>query len=210
MAIFESTAFGKLSKSFGNLTTYEVRGKQVVRGKSKMRRDAQSPAQLEQRARMKAMRQLASRLAAVIREGFPGETGTEKQNCFIQQNIDLVQVDGDYRTRIDLTQLQLSSGETAAPDVTAVIDRQAGTLAFTQTAQPLRPSMPENDRVFGALVMVGKEPRCRAYPLLLRGESGTTEVTLPTDIKDERLIAYAFTMGATGKKAGATVCCAAE
>ena len=101
MAIFESTAFGKLSKSFGNLTTYEVRGKQVVRGKSKMRRDAQSPAQLEQRARMKAMRQLASRLAAVIREGFPGETGTEKQNCFIQQNIDLVQVDGDYRTRID-------------------------------------------------------------------------------------------------------------
>ena len=29
MAIFESTAFGKLSKSFGNLTTYEVRGKQA-------------------------------------------------------------------------------------------------------------------------------------------------------------------------------------
>ena len=114
-------------------------------------------------------------------------------------------VDEQGNMGFDPEQLQLSSGETAAPDVSASVDREAGVVVFTQQAQPLRPSMPDDDRVFGAVLPLDGKDFVKVFPLLLRGESGTTEIALPEGMKGARLAVYAFTMGANGKKAGQTV-----
>ena len=199
MGIFNSYIFGKLRKSVGNVTTYELNGQQVARGKVVFKHDPKTPAQLEQRARMKMVRRLAREMTPAVREGFPGATLGEKYNRFVQRNIGLLGVDEQGNMGFAPEQLQLSSGETAAPDVSA-----------SQQAQPLRPSMPDDDRVFGAVLPLDGKDFVKVFPLLLRGESGTTEIALPEGMKGARLAVYAFTMGANGKKAGQTVCCLVE
>ena len=210
MGIFNSYIFGKLRKSVGNVTTYELNGQQVARGKVVFKHDPKTPAQLEQRARMKMVRRLAREMTPAVREGFPGATLGEKYNRFVQRNIGLLGVDEQGNMGFDPEQLQLSSGETTAPDVSASVDREAGVVVFTQQAQPLRPSMPDDDRVFGAVLPLDGKDFVKVFPLLLRGESGTTEIALPEGMKGARLAVYAFTMGANGKKAGQTVCCLVE
>ena len=74
MGIFNSYIFGKLRKSVGNVTTYELNGQQVARGKVVFKHDPKTPAQLEQRARMKMVRRLAREMTPAVREGFPGAT----------------------------------------------------------------------------------------------------------------------------------------
>ena len=201
MGIFNSYIFGKLRKSVGNVTTYELNGQQVARGKVVFKHDPKTPAQLVQRARMKAVRRLAREMTPAVREGFPGATLGEKYNRFVQRNIGLLEVDEQGNMGFD---------EIAAPNVSVSVDREAGVVVFTQQAQPLRPSMPDDDRVFGAVLPLDGKDFVKVFPLLLRGESGTTEIALPEGMKGARLAVYAFTMGANGKKAGQTVCCLVE
>ena len=75
MGIFDSVLFGKLHKSVGNLTMYNLNGQNIVRAKSSLgRHDKKSARQLLQRAKMKKVQQLACQLADAIAIGFPAST----------------------------------------------------------------------------------------------------------------------------------------
>ena len=52
MAIFKPTIFQDISGSVGNVTSYKVGKTQIARGKPGFVKDAQTPEQLKQRARL--------------------------------------------------------------------------------------------------------------------------------------------------------------
>lgn len=203
MAIFESTLFTKLRKSVGNITMYELNGENIVRGKS-WKRDRRSPAQRAQRARMKKVRKLSYSLVTALRIGFPAKNYMVSINRFVGRNIGLMNPDENDCVTYDVTQLQLSSGELLPPRVTAVIDREAKTVAFTQERQPLRPLCPDEDRVYGIVWGMESNELC-AHPLQLRCEPGTTVVELDDDILAYPLEIYAFTVSTDGKKTSKTI-----
>ena len=64
MAIFNSILFHRARKSVGNVTLYALKEQNVVRAKGIHRRDRKSLAQLKQRVRMKAVREVGSHVAA--------------------------------------------------------------------------------------------------------------------------------------------------
>lgn len=203
MAIFKSALFTKLRKSVGNITMYELNGEDIIRGKY-WKNDRKSPAQLAQRARMIKVKKLAYDLINALCIGFPAKNYATSINRFVSRNIGLMNPDKNYCVTYDVTQLQLSSGELLTPQVTAIINREAKTVTFTQERQPLRPLAPDEDRVYG--IVWGKESRelC-AYPLQLRCEPGTTVVELGEDILEYPLEIYAFTVSENGKKTSKTI-----
>lgn len=203
MAIFESVLFSKLRKSVGNITMYELNGENIVRGKYS-KRDIKSPEQLAQRARMKKVKKLSYDLWMALHTGFPAKNRSISINKFVSRNIGLMNPDEEYRVTYDVTQLKLSSGELLPPKVSAVINREAGTVTFTQERQPLRPLAPDDDRVYG--VVWGRESRkTQVFPLRLRCEPGSTVATLKTEILEHPLEVYAFTVSGNGKKASETI-----
>lgn len=203
MAIFKSTLFSKLRKSVGNLTMYELDEQNVVRGKYD-KRDRKSPAQLAQRARMKKIKKLAYDLIDALYTGFPAKNYTTSINRFVSRNIGLMNPDENYCVTYDVTKLQLSSGELLPPKVTAVINREAKTVTFTQERQPLRPLAPDEDRVYG--IVWGRESRkTLVFPLQLRCEPGSTVIELHNSTLKYPLEVYAFTVSENGKKASKTI-----
>lgn len=60
MAIFESTAFDRLRKSFGNLTVYHSRGQNILKGKVSEINDANTLEQQKNRRKMKTLVGLCS------------------------------------------------------------------------------------------------------------------------------------------------------
>lgn len=209
MAIFESCIFGNLRQSVGNVTCYQAHGKNIMRSKRQHIKDCRSLLQLQQRTRMKAVQRLAGSLHPVLAVGFHKDSSIGRQNAFIRVNIAHIEVGDDRQACIRLEKLQLSSGEYAAPDVVARIDGTQGGVVFTQKSQPLRPSAPDDDRVYGAIVTADKNLRIRIYPLGLRGELRETVVPLPEEAGSGKCNLYAFTVGSNGRKTGQTICCMA-
>ena len=56
MAIFKPTIFQDISGSVGNVTSYKVGKTQIARGKPGFVKDAKTPEQLKQRARLSLIR----------------------------------------------------------------------------------------------------------------------------------------------------------
>lgn len=208
MAIFNSSAFYRLRKSFGNLTTYELNGQNILREKI-TREDKRSPAQLAQRARMKAVITLACQLADALDRGYPAPNLSVAMNKFVSRNIGLMKIDEDCQVDYDAKQLQLSSGELLPPKVSVVIDRTSHCVTFTQGHQALRPLAPDEDRVYG-VVWGRNSANTQIFPLQLRCETGTTTVQLYDHMLEFPLEVYAFTVNDKKKKASATIWLAGE
>lgn len=203
MAIFKSAVFSKLRKSFGNVTMYELNGENVLRAKT-WKKDPKTPAQLAQRTRMKAARELAYRLLDAICVGFPAKNYMTSINKFISRNIGLMIPDENHAVTYDVTRLQLSSGELLPPAVTAVIDREGATVVFTQERQPLRPLAPDKDRVYGIIWMKEEDEAC-VFPLQRRCEPGSIRIGMDEEMSKCSLEVFAFTVSANGKKTSQTI-----
>ena len=61
MAIFKPTIFQDISGSVGNVTSYKVGKTQIARGKPGFVKDAQTPEQLKQRARLSLITAVSSK-----------------------------------------------------------------------------------------------------------------------------------------------------
>ena len=66
MAIFKPTIFQDISGSVGNVTSYKVGKTQIARGKPGFVKDAQTPEQLKQRARLSLITKLRRRFLKVL------------------------------------------------------------------------------------------------------------------------------------------------
>ncbi|MCM1031790.1 MAG: hypothetical protein NC410_10185 [Oscillibacter sp.] len=204
MGVFDSV-LGKIRKSVGNLTMYELDGRNIVRAKGTLSRyDRKSPLQLQQRARMKKVQELGWQLLEAIIVGFPAASRRQSRNRFVGRNIGLITPAEDGTATYDVGQLQLSSGEIVPPQVTASVDREEGCVIFVQERQALRPQALDDDLVYG--VVWGKDTdEIQVIPLNRRAEPGINRIELEEELRDLPLELFAFAVSAHRKKASSTV-----
>ena len=87
MAIFKPTIFQDISGSVGNVTSYKVGKTQIARGKPGFVKDAKTPEQLKQRARLSLITKLRRRFLKVLSVGYCSPSGKVCANCFTRDNI---------------------------------------------------------------------------------------------------------------------------
>lgn len=205
MGIFDSVLFGKLHKSVGNLTMYNLNGQNIVRAKSSLgRHDKKSARQLLQRAKMKKVQQLACQLADAIAVGFPASTYNRSLNRFVGLNIGLLVTDESGGITYDADRLQLSSGELLPPQVSAVVNCSEGSVTFTRERQALRPLALDDDLVYG-IVWGRDSTELQVFPLGRRDVSGGTTVYPEEDLLKFPLEIFVFAVAANGRKASSTL-----
>ena len=118
MAIFESTAFLSLKKSFGNVTTYRLRGINVLRMKTKEIRDPRTSGQRIRRVMLAESARLSCGFQAAHRLGFPKRPlGETTFNTFVRLNMAAVKVDDGLTVATDFSALVCSQGSRKVPAV---------------------------------------------------------------------------------------------
>jgi len=203
MAIFESTIFENLSGTVGNMTSYKLNDKQVVRAKIFVRKDAKSLKQLKQRTRMKTIALFRRHLAKTLLVGFCTSSKKEASNRFLSINMGKVEVDDELNVKIDLLQLAVSQGPLALPSIEAEVDHVARQIIFRWKKQPLMPYMYKDDHLHGVIYET-KLGRSRNIFLGTRAEAGETTFDLPKDWNSHDLVIYGFATTADGLKSSPT------
>lgn len=204
MAIFDPTIFQNISGSLGNITTYKLGDKQVARRKSCFVRDAKTPGQLKQRARVQFITSLYRSFITVLKAGHSTSSQKVCSNCFMRDNIKKVEVDDDMNATVDLVSLSLSGGGLGIPKIGAGVMVEERQVLFRWERQPLTPKMSKDDRLFG-VVFERVKRRSRLVELGLRGEDGELTWALPKDWNAAELVVYGFAVSANGKKASGTL-----
>ena len=133
MAIFKSTAFSKLRKSFGNLTTCRVNGMNVVREKVDEVKNPNTLKQQKQRKRFPTLMELAGALPEALSLGLAKRPqNNTPENYFMHLNRKAVEVTDELEKTVDYERLVLSQGNRMLPVRMSVTkDTEAGTLTFT-------------------------------------------------------------------------------
>lgn len=102
MAIFKPTIFQDISGSVGNVTSYKVGKTQIARGKPGFVKDAKTPEQLKQRARLSLITKLRRRFLKILSVGYCSPSGKICANCFTRDNIHKVNADDVENPTVDL------------------------------------------------------------------------------------------------------------
>ena len=203
MAIFNPSIYKDISGSVGNVTSYKIGKTQIARAKTKFMKDAKTPKQLQQRARLRLITRLRRNFITILKTGYcsSGKTCT---NCFTRDNISKVNAkDWDHPT-LDLLTLSLSDGNLRLPLMEAEVNAEKRLVAFRWKKQPLMPFMAKSDQLVGA-VYERKEERSRLVKLGSRGESGEKTWTPPADWDMSQLVVYGFAVSENGQDASGTL-----
>ena len=124
MAIFKPTIFQDISGSVGNVTSYKVGKTQIARGKPGFVKDAKTPEQLKQRARLSLITKLRRRFLKILSVGYCSPSGKICANCFTRDNIHKVNADDVENPTVDLLTLSLSGGGLRLPLIEAEVDKE--------------------------------------------------------------------------------------
>ena len=151
MAIFKPTIFQDISGSVGNVTSYKVGKTQIARGKPGFVKDAKTPEQLKQRARLSLITKLRRRFLKVLSVGYCSPSGKICANCFTRDNIHKVNADDVENPTINLLSLSLSGGGLRLPLIEAKVDKEKRRVSFQWQQQPLMPFMAKEDRLMGVI-----------------------------------------------------------
>ena len=201
MAEFNSYLLGKARKSVGNITLCYTRKKNIAKAKIFSRKDNPTPEILAQRAKMKALVQLAQSLLPIVQKGFAGIGKGTTSNAFVATNMKAVTVDEKNVVTIDFEKLLVATGLVNPPKVTVTYDEDTKKFQFVQEAQEEEDGYASaEDKVYGVLYEMERR-RARLVVLRARGESGSTSCALPEDWDGAKVKVYSFAMMKNGKKA---------
>ena len=127
MAIFKSTAFSKLQKSFGNLTTCRVNGMNIVREKPNTLK------QQKQRKRFPTLVELSVIFSEAVNAGLVQRPrNNSAENYFVHLNRKAVEVTDELERVVNYEELTLSKGNRALPlRMSVEKDAEGKTLTFT-------------------------------------------------------------------------------
>ena len=204
MAIFNPTIYKDISGSVGNVTSYKVGKTQIVRAKTGFVKDAKTPKQLQQRARLSLITKLRRSFITILKTGYCTSSGKTCTNCFTRDNISNVNAkDWDHPT-LDLLTLSLSDGNLRLPLMEAEVNAEKRLVAFRWKKQPLMPFMAKSDQLVGA-VYERKEERSRLVKLGSRGESVEKSWTPASDWDMSQLVVYGFAVSENGQDASGTL-----
>ncbi len=202
MAKFNSYLLGKVRKSVGNITTCIFNKENIAKAKIFTRKDVKTPEILAQRAKMKAIVNIARKLLPVIRKGFVGVGRGTTSNAFTSLNISLVEVDEQYNTTVDFERLLCASGPLYTPKVGVSYNESNKTYAFSQEMQDDEGDgfSCANDKVYAALYETALN-QTRLVTLRERAGSGDTSVDLPEDWDPTKVHVYCFATSKNGRMA---------
>lgn len=199
MAIFDSNLLGKVTKSVGNVTMCYTNKKNIAKAKVFKRKDKPTSEILDQRARMKALVQLARRLLAIIRKGFEGAGNGTTSNAFVKENMSAVSVAEGHVATIEFEQLKVASGILRVPEVTATYSADTSKYLFEQEGDEDEDALSlANDKVYAVLFETVLK-RLKIVALRDRGESGSTSFPLPKKWDNTKVVAYCFATSKNGK-----------
>lgn len=204
MAIFESTAFTRLRKSFGNLTTCFSRGQNIVRNKVTQVRNPRTPKQLHQRKIWSVLATLCEPFAEAIYLGFPERPVKETpNNAFMKANAEAIEVDEQLEATINYEKLVCSRGSISTANVTATLNAGEKQLTFTHEPQTYGKRAEADDQLYAA---VYEKDRQQLLLCKLGTRSSTTPATvsLPDRWNPAALEVYTFVVTANGQRASAT------
>lgn len=206
MAIFESAAFTKLSKSFGNLTTCFSRGRNILRLKTTTVRNPRTIDQQIQRTRWRELTRLSSAFRPAVQLGFPARPVEETPyNTFVRMNTEVVQVSEELKVTVDYEKLVCSQGNRIVPQMVVEKDVENRRLTFKHTPGSYGPDADPADRIYAAIYE--KELNLmELYPLNNRKDTEPAVVTFPTDWKVENMVIYVFVLSANRHIASDTKC----
>lgn len=193
MAIFKSTAFSRLVKSFGNLTAYRSRGRNIVKEKVTDVRNPNTLEQQKQRLRMSTLVELAGICSQPIALGFPQRPVEQTpENCFVQVNKDVVTVDEELVKTILYEKLIVSKGNRALPEeIHVALDEENAQLEFQIKSEEFV-SHAAADDLFYAAVLEKQKQRMKLFPLGARKTMESVSVTLPGNWLTQQLAIYVF------------------
>ena len=204
MAIFNPTIYKDISGSVGNVTSYKIGKTQIARAKTKFMKDAKTPKQLQQRARLRLITRLRRNFITILKTGYCTSSGKTCTNCFTRDNISKVNAkDWDHPT-LDLLTLSLSGGNLRLPLMEVDVNVEKRLVTFRWKKQPLMPFMAKSDQLVGA-VYERIEQKSRLVELGTRRESGEKTWTPPTDWDMNQLTVYGFAVSENGQDASGTL-----
>lgn len=199
MAIFDSNLLGKVTKSVGNVTMCYTNKKNIAKAKVFKRKDKPTSEILDQRARMKALVQLARRLLAIIRKGFEGAGNGTTSNAFVKENMGAVSVAEGHVATVEFEQMKVASGILDVPEVTATYNADMSKYLFEQEGDKDENALSlANDKVYAVLFETALK-RLKIVALRDRGESGSTSFPLPKKWDNTKVVAYCFATSKNGK-----------
>lgn len=169
-------------------------------GKGEGGRNSKSPEVIEQRQKFGMVSTLASVMLAAIKLGFPRrKKGFSETNAFHSLNKDVCTV-ADGVVTADYEHLKCAKGRLAIPSVAVSYDAESRKILFEQEEMEEEVNCSADDVVYGVL-LESKQGFCRVIKLRVRGESGSTSVTLPATWDKDYVVVYAFAVSADKAKA---------
>ncbi len=204
MAIHDSVLLGAMSQSVDNLTMCVCRKLRIVRHKPKHVTNPRTDKQRTQRAKMKAVIEVARAFAPVAKIGFPAQpAGQTGYNGFVSANLQAVTVDEKFEGIVDYTQLVCSGDmKLRTPKVTVTIAGKV--VSFTQESQDASSHANLDDQVYAVLYEKALD-EVELVKLRERGESGSTSFTLPEEWTAAEVMVYSFATTVAGRKTSKTL-----
>lgn len=211
MAIFDSTAFSRLRKSFGNLTTCQHKGQNIVKEKVTQMKNPKTLPQQQQRKKFPSLVKLSKQFSPAITLGLKGSKQRKHtvENYFVHLNKGNVTVDDGLVVGIDFEHLVLSTGNRAIPDevpATLETEERMLTLTFEESDEILVHSADDDE--FYCCVVEKTLLRVKTMRIGKRSElSGSQSLTFPAqwNVSADNLAVYLFCTDKTGKKASKTL-----
>ena len=201
MAIFHSHIFDNTSGSVGNVTMCKYKGKSIAKGKIFFKKKKQSPAQVIQQTRFKALSDLSYHFYAAIQAGFPRQSWSTARTRFIGMNQNAVEIDAEtLDVTIRLERVTCTTGNLTPPAVEVHIRENERIVRAEWLRQPLSPLAKDEDDIF-LVIHDTKEQDTLAYPLGKRGVPGTKEFPLHKDFTPANCVAYAFVLSPVNTRA---------
>lgn len=198
------TGSGKLGASVFSVNS----GAQIVRQYQPVVANPSTPAQVNQRARLKLMSQLAAALAPII--VIPKEGMVSARNRFISKNMDYV-VATDGTAQVTYENLQITAGNVGLPSIS--VSRAEGTniVSISLSAAPAA----DISRVVYAMYKKtqGQMEYVASRVITTRGESNNFPATFPAATGDVIIFAYGMkdaNSSATAKFANYNVASASD
>lgn len=208
MALFKSTAFSKLSKSFGNLTVCRSRGQNILKEKVSEVYNPQTIAQQMQRLRMKTLVELCGVYDPVLSLGFPRRPKKfSPDNVFVQHNQQAVTVTEDLEVTIDYKKIVVARGKRGLPEVSVALKTAERQLEFTHVSEEFYRHAADDDLLY-AVVLEQSKNSVKVFSLNERKDTEPAVVTLPAawNVEADNLTVYVFILSKDRNEASDSKC----
>lgn len=196
MGIYKPTAIASQTRnSVDKLTFCHVRGCNVVRTKIDKNPSRTLPQQ-KQRYRWNLLQELDRLFDEVVLIGFPSRpTELTAHNAFVKANARCITVSDELEATTDYSKIICSDGRLTAPNLSATLSAEDGSLTFTRKGKSFGPRQKPTDEFYAFIVEKALQ-ESQLVPLGTRNADEPVTVPLPAEWDSAEAAVYVFALSA--------------